>query len=155
MAAAVIDANVLVALLDNQDKWHDVAIALRDELSKAEAELVYFDCVINETISVLARRTYEQKRPEQLYALLDQLERLIPISNITWASGEIRRLYSEVLSLVRTLSGKLNFHDALIALICREQGTSTLISFDRDFDELDWLTRVAQASQVVQVLGID
>ena len=86
MAAAVIDANVLVALLDNQDKWHDVAIALRDELNKAEAELVYFDCVINETISVLARRTCEQKRPEQLYALLDQLERLIPISNITWAS---------------------------------------------------------------------
>ena len=48
MAMAVIDANVLVGLLDDQDKWHDATLALRDELSKAEVQLVYFDCVINE-----------------------------------------------------------------------------------------------------------
>lgn len=111
--------------------------------------------MINETISILARRTFEQKRPEQLDALLDQLESFIPASDITWASGETRRLYSEVVSLVRASSGKLNFHDTLIALICREQGVSALVSFDRDFDELDWLTRIEQASQVVSVLGID
>ncbi len=112
MATVVIDTNVLVGLLDAQDKWHDVAVALRDELNKAQVELVYFDCVINETISVLARRTFEQKRPEQLEALLDQLESFIPASDITWASGETRRLYAEVVSLVRASSGKLNFHDA-------------------------------------------
>lgn len=155
MATTVIDANVLVGLFDTQDKWHDVAIALRDELNKAKVDLVYFDCVINETISVLARRTYEQKRPEQLDALLEQLESLIPASDITWASGETRRLYTEIVSLVRASSGKLNFHDALIALICREQDVSTIVSFDRDFDELDWLTRIAQASQVVGSLDID
>ena len=110
--------------------------------------------MINETISVLARRTFEQKRLEQLDALLDQLESFIPANDITWASGETRRFYSEVVSLVRASSGKLNFHDALMALICREQGVSALVSFDRDF-ELDWLTRIEQASQVVSVLGMD
>jgi len=155
MGTAVIDANVLVGLLDDHDKWHDVAVDLRDELNEAEVELVYFDCVINETIGVLARRIREQGRPEQLDALLDQLTRLIPVSDITWASGEIKRLYTEILGLVRTSYGKLNFHDALIALICREQGVSALISFDRDFDELDWLTRVKRASQVAEVLGVD
>jgi len=151
----VIDTNVLVGLLDDRDKWHDVAVALRDELAKSQAELVYFDCVINETISVLARRTYEQNRPEQLDVLLNQLESLIPVSDITWASEDISRLYPEIISLVRASSGKLNFHDALIALVCREQGVSALVSFDRDFDELDWLSRIAQAPQVAGALDVD
>jgi len=155
MAVTVIDTNVLVGLLDDRDKWHDVAVALRDELAKSQAELVYFDCVINETISVLARRTYEQNRPEQLDVLLNQLESLIPVSDITWASEDISRLYPEIISLVRASSGKLNFHDALIALVCREQGVSALVSFDRDFDELDWLSRIAQAPQVAGALDVD
>jgi predicted nucleic acid-binding protein len=155
MAIAVVDTNVLVGLLDERDKWHDISVALRDKLSEAKVELVYFDCVINEVISVLARRTHEQKRPEQLEALLNQLDRLIPVSDITWASGEVRRLYSEVVSLVRISSGKLNFHDALIALICREQGVFALISLDRDFDELDWLTRIERAAQVAEMLRMD
>jgi predicted nucleic acid-binding protein len=152
MATAVIDANVLIGLLDDQDKWHDTTIALRDELNKAKAKLVYFDCVINETVSVLARRTREQGRPEQLDALLNRLDRLIPVSNITWSSGEIKRLYPEILELVHSSAGRLNFHDALIGLLCREQSVSVLVSFDRDFDELDWLTRIEQGSQVAEVL---
>jgi predicted nucleic acid-binding protein len=153
MATAAVDANVLVGLLDDHDKWHAASVALRDALNEAGVELVYFDCVINETVSVLARRTYEQGRPEQLDELLDKLDSHIPISDITWASGETRRLYSNIMSLIRSSSGKLNFHDALIALVCGEQEVSILVSFDRDFDEIDWLTRVAQASHVVGVCG--
>jgi predicted nucleic acid-binding protein len=41
MAMAVIDANVLVGLLDDQDKWHDTATALRDALSEAGVGLIY------------------------------------------------------------------------------------------------------------------
>ena len=122
MAIVAIDANVLVGVLDERDKWHGTAVAIRDALNEADAELVYFDCVLNETISVLARRTREQGRPEQFDALLDQLARLIPVSDITWISGEIQRLYDQVVGLVRSSSGELNFHDALMALICREQG---------------------------------
>lgn len=148
MTTAIIDANVLVGLLDERDKWHNTAVALRDELDRADAELVYFDCVLNETISVLARRTREQERPEQFDALLDQLTCLIPVSDITWISGEIQRLYDQVIELVRSSSGELNFHDALIALICHEQGVSVLVSFDQDFDQIGWLTRVGRAAQV-------
>ena len=112
MATAVIDANVLIGLLDDQDKWHATTIAIRDELNKSKAELVYFDCVINETVSVLARRTHEQGRPEQLDALLNQLDHLIPASDIAWSSGEIKRLYPEILTVVHNSAGRLNFHDA-------------------------------------------
>lgn len=59
---AVLDTNVLVALVDSHDKWHARAVALRDALKAQEVEVVYFDPVLNETVSVLARRSEEQKR---------------------------------------------------------------------------------------------
>ena len=58
MTTAVIDANVLVGLLDGHDQWHALSVALRDALrdalNEAQAKLVYLDCVINEAVSVLA-----------------------------------------------------------------------------------------------------
>ncbi|RKY63133.1 MAG: hypothetical protein DRQ02_13010 [Candidatus Latescibacterota bacterium] len=137
MATVVIDANVLVGLLDQRDKWHDTAVAIRDALTKADAELVYFDCVLNEVISVLTRRIRERKRLEQLEILLGGLTKLVPVADITWVSGEARRLYGQVVGLVRSSGGKLNFHDALIASVCREQGIPILVSFDNDFDEVE------------------
>jgi len=101
---------------------------------------------------VLARRTREQRRPEQLDVLLDQLARLIPASDITWVSGEIQRLYDQVLGLIRSSAGELNFHDALMALICREQDISVLVSFDQDFDQIGWLARVDSATGVAELL---
>jgi len=40
MAIVVIGANVLVGLLDERDKWHDTAVAIRDALDGAGAELI-------------------------------------------------------------------------------------------------------------------
>ena len=58
----VLDANVLVALVDIKDKWHHQAFELRDALVSAnEAKLIYFDCVVNETVSALGRRAEEQR----------------------------------------------------------------------------------------------
>lgn len=152
MAIVVIDANVLVGLLDERDKWHNTAVAIRDALDRSDAELIYFDCVVNEVISVLARRICEQRRPEQLDTLLDQLVKLIPVSDISWISGEIQRLYDQVVGFVRSSVGEFNFHDALMALICREKGISVLVSFDQDFDHVDWLTRTDNAAEVATTL---
>ena len=38
--------------------------------------------------------------------------------------------------------GKLNFHDALIALVSKEMDIEYIVSFDKDFDEIEWLKRV-------------
>ncbi len=48
---------------------------------------------------------------------------------ITWISAETQRLYDQVIALVRSTSGTLNFHDALIALGCRELGIEIIASF--------------------------
>ena len=50
---AAIDSNVLVALVDVRDKWHGQAKALLDALKEGAVNVIYFDCVLNETISVL------------------------------------------------------------------------------------------------------
>jgi len=143
MTMASIDANVLVALVDTRDKWHHDAIALRDALLNVNAQLVYFDCVVNEAISVMGRRAEEQKRSDQFEHLVDGLTALVPERDITWISLAGPRLFQDVVSLCRHHQGRLNYHDALMALVCQELGIHHIVSFDPDFDEVAWLTRIA------------
>jgi len=145
---AVIDSNVLVALVDRRDKWHPKAQALHIALKAENVDLVYFDCVLNETISVMARRAEEQQRSAQFPSLLNELLRRVPENMVTWVSAEIQRLYRPIIELVRQTGGILNFHDALIALSCQELGIQIIVSFDEDFDQVTWLTRVASPDNV-------
>ena len=54
----------------------------------------------------------------------------------------------EILELIRQKNGTLNFHDALIALVCQELEIKFLVSLDADFDEIVWLSRVAQTRDI-------
>jgi predicted nucleic acid-binding protein len=56
-----------------------------------------------------------------------------------------------VIELVQGTSGDLNFHDALIAFGCRLLGIEVIASFDRDFDQVAWLTRVGTPAAVMAV----
>ncbi len=143
MKEVVVDTNWLVALVDSRDKWHTRAHEIARTLAAQQAQLVYLDCVLNETISVLARRAEEQKRVGELASLLESTCGQVPETQIVWASLETRRLYAEIVELVQRTQGALNFHDALIALLCREWRITTLVSFDEDFDRITWLTRIS------------
>jgi predicted nucleic acid-binding protein len=140
-----IDSNVLVALIDSRDKWHVEANALLSALKDRGLQPVYFDCVLNETISVLARRAEEQRRSEELPVLLGQLLTQVPKETIAWTSGETEHLYDEIIESIMSSSGRLNFHDALIVLSCREMGIPFVASFDTDFDNISSLMRLGEA----------
>ena len=144
----VLDTSVLVALVDTRDKWHGAATAIKDALKSGRVGLVYLDPVINETVSVLARRLQEQRRSEQFEPLLDIVEGLAPPERITWLSAMTQRLYLQVMTLVREHGGVLNFHDALIALACRELGIQEIASFDGGFDRVAWLKRLGSPDDV-------
>jgi len=148
MVDLIVDANVLVALLDGADTWHRTAVALYDALQEAGARMLFLDCVINETIGVLSRRVREQGRTSEFAELLSRLNALIPETRITWVYPEVPRLYADVLDLVRSSDGELNFHDALIALACRQLSVRYLASFDRDFDQVPWLERVGKPADL-------
>jgi len=151
-ATAIVDTNVLVALLDGRDKWHPTAVALRDALRGAGVQIVYLDCVVNEAIGVIARRTEEQGRPDQFVRLLDSLAALVPEPGITWIAPAGQRLFRQALDLCREHQGRLNFNDALIALASRELGVQFVVSFDADFDQIAWLSRIADPRET-RVLG--
>ncbi|MCC9079048.1 type II toxin-antitoxin system VapC family toxin [Litorilinea aerophila] len=143
-----IDSNVLVALIDRQDKWHRQAQALLAALKTEGASLVYFDCVLNETISVMARRAQEQRRSAEFSMLLDELLRRVPEDAVTWISVDTQRLFNRVIELIRNTGGALNFHDALIVLACQELGIEAIASFDGDFDLVTGLLRISDSSGV-------
>jgi len=138
-----VDSSVLVGLINPYDLWRDRALALREALLANRSELFYFDCVVAEAISAAARRLYEKNRWVEVKSLLDRLDTQVPGDTITWILPDAPHLYSEVLDLIRSSSGALNFNDALIALACRERGIPAIASFDADFDQIAWLCRLA------------
>nr|MBA3533058.1 PIN domain-containing protein [Ardenticatenales bacterium] len=130
------------------DLWHTTATTLQTALMAKEAKVVLFDCVLAEAISTLARRVHEKRRTADLDLILHSLQSQYPLESVAWLFPEVPRVYPDIIELVRTSQGELNFNDALIALACRERGISYLASFDRDFDQVAWLNRVSQAADL-------
>jgi predicted nucleic acid-binding protein len=144
-----IDTSVLIGLLDPQDVWHTPAVALKQALQTCQAEVAVFDCVLAEAVSTMARRIHEQRRLADLDLLLTQIQKNYPTDGILWALPDVPMLYHDILDLVRSSGGKLNFNDALIALSCRLRDIPLIASFDRDFDDVDWLKRVARPDDLI------
>ncbi len=143
-----LDTSILVGLIDSRDIWHPAALALRDALKDAQAQLVHFDCVISEAINVLARRAKERKRSSEFTELLTQVASQAPEDSIIWVPTETRRFYQEIIGLVRDSIGALNFNDALIALGCRELGIECIATFDSDFDSIAWLKKLSSSNDI-------
>jgi len=144
MTRIAIDTSLLIGLLDPKDVWHRQALAVKRELQARGADVAVFDCVLSEAISTLARRTHEQRRTADLERLVSCILIDYPTDDILWVLPDVPALYAEIIELVRSTGGELNFHDALIALSCRCREIPLIASFDRDFDRVPWLKRVAQ-----------
>lgn len=152
MAISVgVDANVLIALLDQQDVWHSPAQTLIKAIQVQQWPLIYFDCVVTEAISTLARRLREKKRLTETRALLDQAVSEFPAERLFWVTPNLPKHYGEALALMRQSEGELNFNDALIALACRDYAIPTLASFDADFDRVPWMRRLATPTDVASL----
>ena len=144
-----LDSNVLVALISNRDSLHAKAEMLIRTCQSVQAELVYLDCVLSETLSVLGRRAEEQHKSDEFPALVALLETHIPRNSIVWLTEHTRHYYADIIDLMRQSKGRLNFNDGLIAFGCRDMGLETIISFDSDFDTIPWLNRVAEPNNIL------
>jgi predicted nucleic acid-binding protein len=144
MTKAILDSNFLVALIDEKDKWRKSAISIQKALKKKNARLVYLDCAVNEMISVIARRLEEKGRSQEFDLALQRIEQAIPAESISWIYPEVRRLYPDILAVIKEHKGKLNFHDALMVLAAREMDIPHVVSFDQDFDEVDGIDRISK-----------
>jgi predicted nucleic acid-binding protein len=78
-----VDASVLVGLINPRDHRRLQAIELHDALIATVAEVLYFDCVVAEAISTVARRLEEQKRHSEVEVVLDRLNVHVPADRKT------------------------------------------------------------------------
>jgi len=145
----VIDSSVLVGLLNSRDHWHSHTMDLFAAMQSAGTELLYFDCVIAESVSAILRRLAEQDRLDEVERLFERLNLYASQKDITWALPEVPFLYADILSLMQTTNGELNFHDALIAIICRNYNISAIASYDADFDLVSWLHRISKPEDLI------
>lgn len=138
-----IDTFVLVGILNSGDHWHETAVRLFARL-KAEGniELVVFDCVVAESVSVIYRRLEEKRRLAEVAAFLEKIEAHFPSDVITWILPQTPRYYLDVIALIRQTNGRLNFNDALIALLCQTSSIYQITSFDTNFDLVPWVRRI-------------
>jgi len=144
----VVDSSVLVGLINPRDHRHTQAMKLRDALVAAGVELVFFDCVVAEAISAVVRRLEEKNRSGEVKTMIDRLAGQVSQDSICWVLSDVPRLFQEILHIIRSSSGTLNFNDALIALACRERDIEAIASFDGDFDQVDWLRRLSKPEDI-------
>ena len=137
-----VDTNVIVGTTSQRDSQHAKAAQAISSAVASGVTLVYFDCVITEAISVLARRAEEQKRSDVFSSQLDVLFAQAPVSSWVRLFPKIELWFDDIIALMRQTTGQLNFNDALIVVACRELGITTLLSFDADFDRIEGLTRL-------------
>ncbi len=146
-----LDTSFIIALLDEKDQWHSVAMELLDPLETMGTKQFVFDCVLAEVVSTLARRIREKHHEADFPGLMEEIEKRFPRTSLTWVYPDLAALYDEVMDLVKRSAGELNFNDALIALACRDRGIRLLASFDGDFDRIDWLTRIKESADLTDI----
>ncbi len=147
MNKIILDANYIIAILDEKDASHKNAMIIKDRLHKIKPVLIFFDCVINEVASVFVRRLSERKQIHLLPENIKRLAVLIPKENITWVYADIEDYYDSIIHLMVKSHGSLNFHDAFIVLLANDMEISHIVSFDKGFDTTE-LKRIKDAGDI-------
>jgi len=143
MAECVLDANVLVAWIDSADSQHARARELMARLEASGVEPVLLDVLVAETVSVLCRRFRERRQGANVAVVLAELRQRIDPAAITWVGAEVERAYQDILDLVSSTEGRLNFNDAFVAILQRQGHIGQVASFDTGFDLVPGFVRVS------------
>lgn len=136
----IVDTSFLVAQLDELDVHHQTAKALHELFRKRDVAYIYLDCVVNETVTVLARRALDRKLDP--IPIIKRLRREIPQNILDWSGTELPRLWEQVLNTLEMFKARLSFNDCLLVIVSHEGGIQWIASFDRGFDQVRGLKRV-------------
>lgn len=141
MNNVIVDTNVIVSLIDEKDKWHNRSLEL---IARADSEGwkgVILDLILFEAISVISKRLNERGRPDDVSEKIDKIVEIF-LKQVTWTGNMIGLWFGEIIDIVKRSNGRLNFNDAFIVVFCLKNGINFILSFDRDFDEIDFIKRI-------------
>lgn len=141
---------MLVPRLDARDTLRQPALDLWSALEQGNWEVLVFDCVANETISVLCRRFTERQQDAEWPEAFARFQDFCSQHPLYWSSRRVESLFSTTLDLMDRHAGRLNFHDALIVLEAQHLGVPYIASFDRDFDAIAGLQRISSPDTLLR-----
>lgn len=131
MAKVVLDANVIVGLLDENDSLSGRATKVLEEIHSAGDSQLLLDFVVAEAISVLCRRASERKKNiPDLPTVLDQVNRWYQRNQIESVQGMLEGIYPDVLDVVKQSGGSWNFNDATLVALQRRGFIGEVATFD-------------------------
>src|SRR5687767_9017171 len=135
MTEPAIDTSVIIRLVSGDDPTKQAAsVQLFKAVEQGTLTVIAPDTMIADAVYVLTSpRTYRMARPV-VAAALTRLVRL-PSFKV-----QNRRAVLRALELFGTTTG-LDFGDAMIVAVMEQQKSSTLYSYDHDFDAFSWITR--------------
>jgi len=142
MNRVLVDTSFIVAFMDRKDHHHKKALEIQGKIERVGVELVCMDCVVNEVYSVMARKLIERGMSSEFSEVADLIGDFLKSIDVVSAYRYLPKLHSEVVDLMKRTEGRLNYHDALIALCCRQEEIDKIVSLDSDFDEIEWLERI-------------
>jgi predicted nucleic acid-binding protein len=144
MADVVIDANVLVALLDEHDSLSAQATSLLARLDTDGHDPLVLDVLLGEAVSVLCRRAAERKaNPPDLARAIDQARSWLERGEVAFVGRDQERLLGAMLDVVKETGGKVNVNDALLVVLQREGSIGDVASFDKKLDTALGFRRVS------------
>lgn len=112
-------------------------------IERLNEEIVCMDCVVNEIFSVMARKLRKKRMSKEFPKVADVITDFLENINVIDAYKNLPKLHSEVVELMKRTKGRLNYHDALIALCCKQEKISQIATLDNDFDEVAWLRKIS------------
>jgi predicted nucleic acid-binding protein len=137
MSRVVLDANVLVGWLDEHDSLRERATELIDRLENDGHSPASLDFLVEEAISVLARRAEQRRQhPPSIGAALSEIREWYNAGLI----GFHRRQPDDFLAcldVIENSNGRLNFNDARLVIMQRNGEIEEVASFDADFASVD------------------
>lgn len=132
-----LDTNVILRFLTRDDEAKaEACFELFQRVSRGEEELSTCEAIVSEVVYVLssARAGYRLGH-EEIRA------RLLPILTLRGIRIPQKRVYIHALDIYAS-SIFLDFEDALAIAHMEHQGIDEILSYDRDFDRVEEITRV-------------
>jgi predicted nucleic acid-binding protein len=135
MSVSFVDTNVLIRLLTGDDlKKQEASAALFTKVEEGNLTLHAPDTVIADAVFVLSsKRLYNLPRLK----IAQLLTSLVRLTHFRVAN---RLVVLRALSLYG--SSTIDFGDAMIVAAMQQYGSSTLFSFDTDFDGVKGISRL-------------
>lgn len=140
----ILDTNVLVALIDSSDIFHDRATRLMERIRLNEGEAYLSDAVLNETLSVLAKRCEARGRQRFFNDLAARFRSQIRDKPILCLYELLPNHFKSFQEIMTQSEGRLNFHDSMIVFFLRQLPEVILATFDKDFSEVGTI-QIAEA----------